>query len=452
MSLAIGEGSSCRKGKEVVADKPFAKVEKGEEGPYFELYHSNESEVHRNPNSECLPLIDLWYDTYSHFSVVPGDYSRPLPSCVWLSLERHGFDISWALLASSIPDLTIRRGVVLPVSILFEFGSSIALGWKEWVDKELFDMGFISALQRADVLKAIVSSRCLYHYRDLYNLHHLDWTSPGSDWVLNRGNLPMELRSSLDDLGHPIVKNEENPTEVTFPKVPLTLRKKPRSKDYFDPTVISFGLYHRGKRELQKIDTIKDVAMLKFIKESGKSFPEFYYKVRNMNNDTRACYVDCSKEKYCDDTLALTMLRDGCFISYLLDILVDKKEYEASELFANHGSFLGYSSVISDMVLLENQIPLAVLELLKSLRYNNNKVVPKMIKQFIYFAFWHISLEEVPEDMDEEPQARCLLECIRKEFSKVVDQRKEPKSPFQFCSIIQISFMESICKYLKKGA
>ena len=66
--------------------------------------------------------------------------------------------------------------------------------------------------------------------------------------------------------------------------------------------------------------------------------------------------------------------------------------------------------------MLENQIPLAVLELLTSLRYNNKKVVPKMIKQFIYYAFWHISLKEVPEDMDEELQAHCLLECIQKEL------------------------------------
>ena len=92
--------------------------------------------------------------------------------------------------------------------------------------------------------------------------------------------------------------------------------------DYFDPAVISFGPHGYGKRELQEIDNIKDEAMLKFIKESGKSFLEFYYKVRNMNHLTRACYVDCLEEKYCDDTFALIMLRDGCFISYLLDIVV----------------------------------------------------------------------------------------------------------------------------------
>ena len=42
--------------------------------------------------------------------------------------------------------------------ILFEFGSGTSLGWKEWVDKELSDTGFMGGLQQAGVLKAIVSS------------------------------------------------------------------------------------------------------------------------------------------------------------------------------------------------------------------------------------------------------------------------------------------------------
>ena len=68
--------------------------------------------------------------------------------------------------------LVICQGTLLPVPILFEFGSGTALGWKEWVDKELFDTGFIGLLQPADVLKAIALSYCLSNYRDLFNLHH----------------------------------------------------------------------------------------------------------------------------------------------------------------------------------------------------------------------------------------------------------------------------------------
>ena len=40
--------------------------------------------------------------------------------------------------------------------ILFEFGLGTSLGWKEWVDTELSDVGFVVALQHTSVLKAIV--------------------------------------------------------------------------------------------------------------------------------------------------------------------------------------------------------------------------------------------------------------------------------------------------------
>ena len=42
--------------------------------------------------------------------------------------------------------------------ILLDFGLGTSLGWKERVDKELFDVGFKATLQQANVLKAIVSS------------------------------------------------------------------------------------------------------------------------------------------------------------------------------------------------------------------------------------------------------------------------------------------------------
>ena len=46
----------------------------------------------------------------------------------------------------SILDLAIRQGDVLLMPILFEFGSGTSLGWKEWVDKELSDTGFMGDL------------------------------------------------------------------------------------------------------------------------------------------------------------------------------------------------------------------------------------------------------------------------------------------------------------------
>ena len=93
MLQAKDEGSSRRKGKEVAVDDPLAKTV-GEETPFSESDHSEEEEQGCDPNSECAPLIDPWYETHIHFLVVPSDYSPPLSGHVWLSICRRDIEVS----------------------------------------------------------------------------------------------------------------------------------------------------------------------------------------------------------------------------------------------------------------------------------------------------------------------------------------------------------------------
>ena len=112
----------------------------------FESEGSDEEEGGRDLGSECAPLIYPWYFAHAHFPKVSGEYLPPPPGRVWLSIFRRNMEVSWAPLASLIPNLVIRQGTSLPVPILFEFGSSTSLGWKEWVDDELSNTGFTAAL------------------------------------------------------------------------------------------------------------------------------------------------------------------------------------------------------------------------------------------------------------------------------------------------------------------
>ena len=134
MTSMKGEGSSRCKGKEIAIDDPPTKAV-GEKATLSQSECSEEEERSRNPNSKCSPLINPWYDTHTHFLVIPGDYLPPPLSRVWLSIFHHDTEVSWAPLASSIPDLDIHQGTSLPMPIFFEFRSSTSLGWKEWVMK-----------------------------------------------------------------------------------------------------------------------------------------------------------------------------------------------------------------------------------------------------------------------------------------------------------------------------
>ena len=140
---------------------------------YSESYHSDKEEARYDLGSECTPLIDPWYDVHPSFPKIPSDYVPPPPSRMWRALCRRNLNTFWAPVFSSIYDLVIHQGISLLVPIHFEIVSGTAQGWKEWVDSELSYTGFIGLLQRADVLKAIVLSRSLSNFRDLYNLCHL---------------------------------------------------------------------------------------------------------------------------------------------------------------------------------------------------------------------------------------------------------------------------------------
>ena len=206
MTLVKSQVSSHRKGKEVISAPPATR-DVGEEVVYSELNHSNEEQVQRDPDSEYAPLIYPWYDIHPHFQKILSDYTPPLPSCVWLALCRQNTDISWAPLASSIPNLVIRQGTLLPVPIHFEFGSGTALDWKEWVDNKLSDTGFMGLLQRAGVLKAIISSRYLSNFWDLFNLRHLvrQWCTTTHAFFFSCGEVTVTLENVANQLLLPIL-------------------------------------------------------------------------------------------------------------------------------------------------------------------------------------------------------------------------------------------------------
>ena len=214
MSPAKGDSSSSRKGKKVSTDDSPAET-MGDKAPHSESEPFEEEEGGHEPGSEHPPLIDQWYDTHIHFLIVPGDYLPPPSSHVWLSICRHDIKVSWTPLASSIPDLDVHQGTSLLVPILFEFGSSTSLSWKEWVDTKLSNMGFMAALQQASVLKAIVSSRCLSNYRDLFNLRPLvcRWCSATHTFLISCGKITVTLKDMANQLLLPIL-SDTDPNDI----------------------------------------------------------------------------------------------------------------------------------------------------------------------------------------------------------------------------------------------
>ena len=83
MSPAKSPGSSRRKGKAVAFDPPVV----SEEVDRSDSDRFVEEEAERDPNGECAPLIDPWYETSPYFPKAPGEYVPPPPGRVLITLS-----------------------------------------------------------------------------------------------------------------------------------------------------------------------------------------------------------------------------------------------------------------------------------------------------------------------------------------------------------------------------
>ena len=82
MSPVKSPSSSRRKGKAVAFDPPSVP----EEVDRSNSERSIEEETERDPDSECAPLIDPWYEISPHFPKVLGEYVPPPPGRVLITL------------------------------------------------------------------------------------------------------------------------------------------------------------------------------------------------------------------------------------------------------------------------------------------------------------------------------------------------------------------------------
>ena len=225
------------------------------------------------------------------------------------------------------------------------------------------------------------------------------------------------LRSKLDNVDQ-LINNKSR--YVSCPKVPPILRNDERSKEYFDPKIVSFGPYHHGKPELRAVETIKTKVILEFILKHEKSIEDLYLKVLELNDYAKSCYVDGSTDAYDNDDEAFALM-DGCFILALF-------EYEA--FVSKYLDIFQYRYALLDTILLENQIPFRVLDVLMSNIYEENKGL-EMVTSFLRDMHWGNILEQDTPDKDKEPnhllglqitlisKCDCLVKIYPQDFTSI---------------------------------
>ncbi|CAI9779521.1 unnamed protein product [Fraxinus pennsylvanica] len=188
-----------------------------------------------------------------------------------------------------------------------------------------------------------------------------------------------------------IEKYDENTTKKPkIQKVPSMLRELNSNTNSYDPLVVSIGPYHHGTQKLEAFEKLKISIAQKFCLACGNkiSIKDLYEEVAKVGKSARECYEEGSTKCFDDEVFNRMMFLDACFVLHFMFILqegnvsngTDKEQKEVDPL-QDGSCYLAF--VQRDLFLLENQIPLLVLNVLMKFRFQSESQETELIQNFL---------------------------------------------------------------------
>ncbi|CAM0884529.1 unnamed protein product [Alopecurus aequalis] len=154
-------------------------------------------------------------------------------------------------------------------------------------------------------------------------------------------------------------------------RVPERIKNLHNSKSY-QPELVSLGPFHHGDPELVPMEEHKRRAVVHLVKRSGKPLREFVAAVAEVAQQLQDAYKDLGEEwrgppEENSERFVELMVTDGCFLveAMRMDALRGKvhKDYAPNDpVFSKYGYLYLWNYIQSDMVVVENQLPLLLLQ------------------------------------------------------------------------------------------
>lgn len=197
--------------------------------------------------------------------------------------------------------------------------------------------------------------------------------SPESEWVIS-------IKEKLEQAWQDDVAGSW--TNLSIYRIPHYLREGD-DKAYF-PQIVSLGPYHHGKRRLRQMDRHKWRSLQHILKRNNQDIKLYLDAIKELEERARACYegsITLSSNEFVE-----MMVLDGCFILELFQGAAGGFKHlgysRNDPIFAMRGSM---HSIQRDMIMLENQLPLFILDRLLGLQLgepNQTGLVAKLALQF----------------------------------------------------------------------
>ncbi|KAF9619579.1 hypothetical protein IFM89_007406 [Coptis chinensis] len=159
------------------------------------------------------------------------------------------------------------------------------------------------------------------------------------------------------------------------------------NKKAYKPQAVSFGPYHHGEEDLELMEGHKQRALLHFLKRSKKSIETCIETLGGRVQELMDSY-DWIDHMWHDKNIFLQlMILDGCFmLEVLRSVSGITSDYAYNDpIFSHHGKIHIMPHIRRDMLMLQNQLPMLLLEILHSIetgKEKNEEFLNKMILKF----------------------------------------------------------------------
>ncbi|KAL0385251.1 UNVERIFIED_CONTAM: hypothetical protein Sradi_2919400 [Sesamum radiatum] len=174
------------------------------------------------------------------------------------------------------------------------------------------------------------------------------------------------------------------------------------------PQMVSLGPYHHGTPSLSAMEEHKRRALRHFLNRSDKTFCSFVRALTPVVQDLRDAYDNLDSKWQDDEKFLTVMIIDGCFVLELLRTTRDRatatttttgaaaaattqtdhkpQDYAWNDpIFSNHGRIYMVPYLKRDMLMLENQLPMRVLEQLVSIQNEDSFKEGKLTNRILEF-------------------------------------------------------------------
>ncbi|KAG9443318.1 hypothetical protein H6P81_014658 [Aristolochia fimbriata] len=140
-----------------------------------------------------------------------------------------------------------------------------------------------------------------------------------------------------------------------------------RNEKVYKPKLVSIGPYHHGEAHLTgPMEEHKHRALCRFLRRSNRTVDDFKEALKSIVGQLMDSYEELDEEWRADEDRFLElMILDGCFVLEILRVFTFDKSlgYSPSDpVFGNRGRSTVTNNLVREFLMLENQLPLLVLE------------------------------------------------------------------------------------------